>query len=133
MSNASYVKTNSERVWQRHMDLSEIGKTAAGGVHRPALTDEDIAAHVKIAEWATARSFAVELDAMGNMFVCRAGSNPSATPVASGSHTDSHPYAGRFDGPLGVLASQRYRSLCLRTSRKMHVEQPASSHTSLST
>ena len=105
MSNPSYVKTNPERVWQRHMELSEIGKTVAGGVHRPALTDEDIAAHVKIAEWATARSFAVELDAMGNMFVCRTGSNPSAKPVASGSHTDSQPYAGRFDGPLGVLTA----------------------------
>ena len=105
MSNSNYVTINAERVWQRHMELSEIGKTAGGGVHRPALTDEDIQAHVKIAEWAEARGFGVELDAIGNMFICRVGSDPAATPVGSGSHTDSQPYAGRFDGPLGVLTA----------------------------
>ena len=105
MPNPNYVKINSDRVWQRHMDLSEIGKTAGGGVHRPALTDEDIEAHVKIAHWAEARGFGVEVDAIGNMFICRSGSDPSATPVGSGSHTDSQPYAGRFDGPLGVLTA----------------------------
>ena len=105
MSNPSYVTINADRVWLRHMDLSETGITACGGVHRPALTAEDIQAHVKISEWAAARGFDVELDAIGNMFICRAGSAPSATPVGSGSHTDSQPYAGRFDGPLGVLTA----------------------------
>ena len=105
MPTPNYVKINAERVWQRHMDLAEIGKTAGGGVHRLALSDKDIEAHVKVAEWAQARGFVVELDAIGNMFVCRPGSDPSATPVASGSHTDSQPWGGRFDGPLGVLTA----------------------------
>lgn len=101
----NYVEINADRVWQRHMELAEIGKTAGGGVHRLALSDTDIEAHVKLAQWADARGFGVEVDAIGNMFILRAGDDPKAVPVASGSHTDSQPYAGRFDGPLGVLTA----------------------------
>lgn len=100
-----YPKINAARVWQRHMDLAKIGATAGGGVHRLALTDLDIDAHVQLAEWARERGFPVELDDIGNMFIRRPGTAPSAVPVASGSHTDTQPFGGRFDGALGVLVA----------------------------
>jgi N-carbamoyl-L-amino-acid hydrolase len=100
-----YPNINSARVWQRHMELAKIGATDGGGVHRLAMTDLDIEAHRLIADWALARGFAVELDAIGNMFVRREGTSPGAVPVASGSHTDTQPFGGRFDGALGVLVA----------------------------
>lgn len=100
-----FPKINPERVWQRHMDLARIGATAGGGVHRLALTDLDIEAHCLLSKWAHDRGFTVELDAIGNMFIRRDGASPDAVPVASGSHTDTQPFGGRFDGALGVLAA----------------------------
>ncbi len=102
--NLSFPKINAERVWQRHMDLARIGSTDGGGVHRLALSDLDIEAHCLLNDWARQRGFTVELDAIGNMFIRRAGID-NMTPVASGSHTDTQPYGGRFDGALGVLAA----------------------------
>ena len=96
---------NAERIWQRHLEMAQIGATPGGGVHRLALTSQDIAAHRLLAEWAEARGFAVEIDAMGNMFIRRPGSDPALAPVASGSHTDTQPNGGRFDGIFGVLAA----------------------------
>ena len=96
---------NAERIWQRHLEMAQIGATPGGGVHRLALTSQDIAAHRLLAEWAEARGFAVEIDAMGNMFIRRSGSDPALAPVASGSHTDTQPNGGRFDGIFGVLAA----------------------------
>jgi len=100
-----YPKINAERVWQRHMDLAKIGATDGGGVHRLALTDLDIDAHRLIASWAQERGFTVELDDMGNMFIRRSGTAADEAPVASGSHTDTQPFGGRFDGALGVLTA----------------------------
>ena len=87
------------------MRMAEIGATPAGGVHRLALTGEDIEAHRLLSDWAVQRKFSVELDAIGNIFIARAGSNASLPPVASGSHTDTQPKGGRFDGIFGVLAA----------------------------
>ncbi len=101
----SYPTIDAARVWQRHMTLAEIGATAGGGVHRLALSDKDIEAHVLLAAWAGERGYAVELDAIGNMFIRRPGRKAAALPVASGSHTDTQPFGGRFDGALGVLAA----------------------------
>ena len=99
------VKINAERVWQRHMDLAKIGATDGGGVHRLALSAKDIEAHCRMAQWAGERGYGIELDAIGNMFIRRPGSDPQAIAVASGSHTDTQPFGGRFDGALGVLAA----------------------------
>lgn len=96
---------NADRLWQRHMDMAKIGATEAGGVHRLALTDEDIEAHRLLMGWASGRKFTVELDAIGNMFIRRAGTDPTLPPIASGSHTDTQPKGGRFDGIFGVLAA----------------------------
>lgn len=100
-----YPEINSERLWQRHVDMAKIGATKGGGVHRLALTAEDIAAHRLLADWAEARGFTVALDDIGNMFIRRQGTDPSLAPVASGSHTDTQPFGGRFDGISGVLAA----------------------------
>jgi N-carbamoyl-L-amino-acid hydrolase len=100
-----YPKINAERLWQRHMQLAAIGATAGGGVHRLALSDEDIEAHRLIMSWADARGFATEVDEIGNMFIRRRGADLAAAPAASGSHTDTQPFGGRFDGAFGVLAA----------------------------
>ncbi|HET7410856.1 MAG TPA: M20/M25/M40 family metallo-hydrolase, partial [Paracoccaceae bacterium] len=100
-----YADVNADRLWSRQVETDRIGATPAGGVHRMALTPEDIESHRLIAAWAAAREFAVDLDEIGNMFVTRAGTDPSLLPVAAGSHTDSQPMAGRLDGMQGVLAA----------------------------
>lgn len=100
-----YADIDADRLWSRQLATDRIGATPAGGVHRMALTPEDIESHRLIAEWAFARGFAVDLDAIGNMFITRAGTDPALPPVAAGSHTDSQPMAGRFDGMQGVLAA----------------------------
>ena len=102
---AGTVRIDGERLWQRHMDMAKIGGTPKGGVNRLALTDEDIVAHRTIADWAKARGFGVFLDDMGNMFVRRDGTDPTLAPAMSGSHSDTQPTGGRFDGISGVLAA----------------------------
>jgi N-carbamoyl-L-amino-acid hydrolase len=103
MSGAKAV--NQQRLWQRHADMAKLGGTAKGGVNRQALSPEDAAARNKLAGWATARGFAVFTDAIGNLFVRREGTDTAAAPVMSGSHMDSQPTGGRFDGMFGVLAA----------------------------
>jgi N-carbamoyl-L-amino-acid hydrolase len=94
-----------DRLWQRHVDMARLGGTAKGGVNRQALSAEDAAARNLLASWAAARGFSLFTDAIGNLFVRREGSDPEALPVASGSHMDSQPTGGRFDGMYGVLAA----------------------------
>jgi N-carbamoyl-L-amino-acid hydrolase len=105
MSKNQYPSINADRLWQRHLDMAKIGATDGGGVHRMALTDLDIEAHLLLVKWAKAKSFSTDLDAIGNMFIRREGSDPSLPPVASGSHTDTQPFGGRFDGITGVLTA----------------------------
>jgi N-carbamoyl-L-amino-acid hydrolase len=94
-----------DRLWQRHADMAKLGGTPKGGVNRQALSAEDAAARNQLAAWAKARGFAISTDAIGNLFVRREGSDPAAPPVMSGSHMDSQPTGGRFDGMYGVLAA----------------------------
>jgi N-carbamoyl-L-amino-acid hydrolase len=94
-----------DRLWQRHADMAKLGGTPKGGVNRQALSPEDAAARNQLAAWAKARGFSVSTDAIGNLFVRREGSDPAAPPVMSGSHMDSQPTGGRFDGMYGVLAA----------------------------
>jgi len=105
MSKRQYPKVDADRLWQRHLDMAKIGGTAGGGVHRLALTQEDIEAHLLLVKWAEAVSFSTDLDAIGNMFIRRAGTDPSLPPVTSGSHTDTQRFGGRFDGITGVLVA----------------------------
>ena len=93
------------RLWQRHVEMAKIGATPKGGVNRLALTEEDNRARQLLCSWAAERGYAVFADGIGNLFVRRAGSDDKAAPVMSGSHMDTQPTGGRFDGMYGVLAA----------------------------
>ena len=93
------------RLWERLMAMAAIGATPRGGVNRQALSAEDAAARRLLAGWALELGFEVFQDAIANLYVRREGTEPDAAPVLAGSHLDSQPTGGRFDGALGVLAA----------------------------
>lgn len=97
-------RVDEHRLWTRHMTMAQFGAIPGNGVNRAAFSDEDIAARRLLISWARERNFSVALDAIGNLFVRRAGADPHAPPVITGSHMDSQPRGGRFDGIYGVLA-----------------------------
>ncbi len=92
------------RLWRRHMDLARFGATAKGGVDRQALSAEECAARAQLADWAAACGYAVLVDDAANLFIRREGEKPELAPVLTGSHIDSQPTGGKFDGAYGVLA-----------------------------
>ncbi len=98
------LRINGDRLWQSLMELARIGATPKGGVRRLTLTDVDREARDLFARWARDAGLALEVDAVGNMFARRAGNDPAAAPVAMGSHLDSQPSGGKFDGAYGVMA-----------------------------
>ena len=98
------ARVDEDRLWQRHMQMAQIGAIPANGVNRAALSKEDIAARKLLIGWARARNFPVSTDAIGNLFVRREGLDATAPPIMTGSHMDSQPRGGRFDGIFGVLA-----------------------------
>ena len=97
-------RVDQDRLWQRHMEMAQIGAIPGNGVNRAAFSKEDIEARKRLTAWARARNFTVAMDAIGNLFIRRAGTDPHAAPVMTGSHMDSQPRGGRFDGIYGVLA-----------------------------
>jgi N-carbamoyl-L-amino-acid hydrolase len=97
-------RVDEQRLWRRLMEMAQIGAIPGGGVNRAAFSQEDIAARKLLISWARAHGFAVAMDAIGNLFIRRAGTDPQAAPVMTGSHMDSQPRGGRFDGIYGVLA-----------------------------
>ncbi len=99
------ARIDADRLWSRLMTMAEVGKTTGGGVCRLALTDEDRAARDLLAEWFGAAGLSVRVDDLGNMYGRRAGADPYAPPVVFGSHLDTVPTGGRFDGALGVLGA----------------------------
>ncbi|WP_184709042.1 Zn-dependent hydrolase [Rhizobium lusitanum] len=96
---------SAPRLLQRIAEFATIGATPAGGVNRQALSTEDRAARKRLAELAAGRGFSIHQDAVANLFIRRDGSNPSLPPVLIGSHLDSQPTGGRFDGALGTLSA----------------------------
>src|SRR3984893_10237910 len=97
-------RINGERLWSRLMALGKIGATAQGGCNRQALTDGDLAGRRMFADWAAAAGCRVRVDAIGNLFVRRAGLEDTFPVVLTGSHLDTQPTGGKFDGVYGVLA-----------------------------
>jgi N-carbamoyl-L-amino-acid hydrolase len=95
---------NAERLWESLMTMAQIGATPKGGVCRLALTDEDREARDVFVQWGKDAGCAVDIDQIGNIFLRRAGSEPDLPPVMTGSHLDSQPTGGKFDGVYGVLA-----------------------------
>lgn len=95
---------SQERLWRRLMEMARIGAIAGGGVNRAALSPEDIEARRLLAFWAGERGYAVAQDDIANLIIRREGRRADAAPVLTGSHMDTQPLGGRFDGIYGVLA-----------------------------
>ena len=98
------IRINGQRLWDSLMELARIGATPKGGVCRLALTDLDRQARDLFVRWCKEAGCSVSVDKMGNIFARRPGKDPSLPPVMTGSHIDSQPTGGKFDGAYGVLA-----------------------------
>ncbi|VVD62836.1 Zn-dependent hydrolase [Pandoraea terrigena] len=101
---AAAVRIDGARLWDSLMQLAHIGATPKGGVCRLALTDLDRQGRDLFVTWAKAIGCTVRVDAIGNVFARRAGRNDALPPVMTGSHIDTQPTGGKFDGNYGVLA-----------------------------
>jgi len=95
---------NGERLWSSLMELAKIGATPKGGVRRLTLTPEDRQGRELFTRWCREAGLEVRVDSIGNIFGRREGSERSAPPVVMGSHLDSQPSGGKFDGAYGVMA-----------------------------
>jgi len=98
------LRVNGDRLWSRLMHMAEIGTTPLGGCNRQALTDGDMAGRELLSHWARAAGCRVRVDAVGNLFARRAGTKDTLPAVVTGSHLDTQPTGGKFDGVYGVLA-----------------------------
>jgi N-carbamoyl-L-amino-acid hydrolase len=101
---AGNARIDGTRLWDALMAMAEIGATPKGGVRRITLTDIDRQGRDRFRAWCEAAGLTVTVDSIGNMFARREGRNPNAAPVMLGSHLDSQPSGGKFDGALGVIA-----------------------------
>jgi N-carbamoyl-L-amino-acid hydrolase len=97
------LRINSDRLWDSLMQMAKIGLGVAGGNNRQTLTDEDGEARHLFKRWCEEAGLEVAVDQMGTMFARREGTDPEALPVYVGSHLDTQPTGGKFDGVLGVL------------------------------
>ena len=98
------LRIDGARLWQSLMDLAQIGATPKGGVCRIALTDLDRQGRDLFVQWARGAGCSIRVDAIGNIFARRAGQDDNLPPVMTGSHIDTQPTGGKFDGNYGVLA-----------------------------
>jgi N-carbamoyl-L-amino-acid hydrolase len=96
---------NGDRLWASLMAMAAIGATPAGGVRRMALSDEDRRARDLLVRWLEEAGCSVRVDDLGNVYGRRPGADPAAPPVVFGSHLDTVPTGGKFDGALGVVAA----------------------------
>ena len=97
------IRINGERLWDSLMDMAEIGPGVAGGNNRQTLTDDDAKGRELFQKWCVSAGCSMGVDSMGNMFATRPGADPEALPVYVGSHLDTQPTGGKYDGVLGVL------------------------------
>src|SRR3954447_5643855 len=98
------LKINGERLWGSLVELARIGATEKGGVRRLAASDLDAEARRLFIRWCEEAGCTVTIDRIGNIFARRPGRNPDLPPVMTGSHLDTQPSGGRFDGAYGVMA-----------------------------
>jgi beta-ureidopropionase / N-carbamoyl-L-amino-acid hydrolase len=121
MSAAANIAVNAARLWDTIMETAKIGGTPKGGIKRLTLTDLD----KQVRDWFRAACEAagctVSIDDMGNMFARRPGRDNALPPIAMGSHLDTQPTGGKFDGVIGVLAGLEV----LRTLNDLHIETNA--------
>jgi beta-ureidopropionase / N-carbamoyl-L-amino-acid hydrolase len=104
MTNLSSLTINGTRLWNALMTLAELGATPKGGVKRLALTDLDKQGRDLVVGWAKEAGMSVVVDGIGNVFMRRDGTNNALPPIMCGSHIDTQPTGGKFDGNYGVLA-----------------------------
>ena len=116
------LRINGERLWDSLMEMARIGATEKGGNCRLALTDLDREGRDLFVRWCEEAGCSIRVDKMGNIFARRAGRNDTLPPVMTGSHLDTQPTGGRFDGVYGVLAGlEVLRSL---NDLKLETEHP---------
>ena len=100
---AANMKIDGDRLWDSLMEMAKIGPGVAGGNNRQTLTDEDAEGRALFQKWCEDAGMTMGVDTMGNMFMRREGADPEALPVYVGSHLDTQPTGGKYDGVLGVL------------------------------
>ncbi|WP_318358132.1 Zn-dependent hydrolase [Enterobacter sp.] len=115
------LRINGDRLWDSLMELAQIGATPKGGCCRLTLTDLDRQGRDLVIGWAKAAGLSITIDKIGNVFMRREGRNPALPPVVSGSHIDTQPTGGKFDGNYGVLAALEV----VRTLNDLHIETEA--------
>ena len=114
-------RINGDRLWAALMELAQIGATAKGGVKRLALTDLDKQGRDLVVSWGKQAGMSITVDQIGNVFMRRPGRNNDLPPVMTGSHIDTQPTGGKFDGNYGVLAGLEV----VRTLNDMNIETEA--------
>jgi N-carbamoyl-L-amino-acid hydrolase len=112
------LRIDPDRLWDSLMEMAKIGPGIAGGNNRQTLTDEDAEGRALFQKWCEDAGMDMGVDTMGNMFATRAGSDPDALPVFVGSHLDTQPTGGKYDGVLGVLGGLEI----IRTLNDLDVE-----------
>lgn len=99
------LRIDGGRLWESLMEMAKIGPGVAGGNNRQTLTDADAQGRALFQRWCEAAGMTLGVDAMGTMFATRPGEDPDALPVYMGSHLDTQPTGGKYDGVLGVLGA----------------------------
>jgi beta-ureidopropionase / N-carbamoyl-L-amino-acid hydrolase len=125
MADLSNVRIDGARLWDSLMEMAKIGATPKGGVKRLTLTDLDGQSRRLFRKWCEAAGCTVTIDEMGNMFARRPGEDHGLAPVMMGSHLDTQPTGGKYDGALGVLGAlevvRSLNDLNIRTRRPIEV------------
>ncbi len=105
MERGQNLRIDPDRLWDSLMEMAKIGPGVAGGNNRQTLTDDDAKGRALFKSWCDDAGLSMGVDSMGNMFATRAGQDPDALPVYMGSHLDTQPTGGKYDGVLGVLGA----------------------------
>ncbi|MDE8559178.1 M20 family metallo-hydrolase [Pantoea vagans] len=116
------MKINNERLWQRLMQMAQIGAIPSDGVNRQALSREEQESWRLMQQWAQASKLEICSDASGNLFVVLPGVDSQAPALLLGSHLDSQPTGGRFDGVYGVLAAMEVLTVLRENSVQPHCD-----------
>ena len=119
------LRINGDRLWDSLMEMAQIGPGVRGGNNRQTLTDSDREGRLLFQRWCEAAGMTLAVDSMGTMFARREGTDPALDPVMMGSHLDTQPTGGRYDGVLGVLGAlevvRSMNDLGIRTRRPIEV------------
>ena len=105
MTDIKSTRVNGARLWDSIMEMAEIGPGEHGGSRRLALTDEDRDGRDLFVGWCKEMGCSIDIDDMGNIFARRDGRNNDLPPIVAGSHLDTQPHGGKFDGIYGVLSA----------------------------